>query len=1072
MEQLRLVAESHNNKEDHSLKHSSNGDNIIECSGSPQNRKVSARWDPAEACRPIIDEAPVFYPTAEEFEDTLGYIAKIRTKAESFGICRIVPPSSWIPPCPLKAKEIWGNAKFSTRSQQVELLQNREPMKRKNRNRKRKRRRQSRMGSTRRRASSGSQANIASETDEKFGFLSGPDYTLEEFQKHADNFKECYFRMKDSKEYLKSDGFEHRIWEPSVEDIEGEYWRIVEQSIDEVEVYYGADLETGAFGSGFPKASSMITESDSHLYLTSGWNLNNLPRLPGSVLCFEGCDISGVLVPWLYVGMCFSSFCWHVEDHHLYSLNYLHWGDPKIWYGVPGSHACTLENTMRKHLPDLFEEQPDLLHELVTQLSPSVLKTEGVPVYRAVQHSGEFVLTFPRAYHSGFNCGFNCAEAVNVAPVDWLSHGQQAVELYSEQHRKTSLSHDKLLFGSVQAAVLALWQLLVLQKETPGNLRWKSVCGKDGMLTKALKTRVQIKKKKIEKLPTGLKLQKMEKDFDLNSERECFSCFYDLHTSAAGCKCSPDRFACLKHANIFCSCEIDHRFVVLRYTMDELNILVEALEGGVEALRIWASENFGVSLCSKTDGSVAKVDLKSELSTMECGEQKRSSYSSPRKEEIVDVNDPCCSYSHVSSEVVQLESQRGTLSLSGSHVSIESHNDFNDESQAMNMIKEAKVDWRSCIDLNLYAASDDHHCKLLHVPDAHDKEAIVDVKIPMLVCNQEKAYGLGAVKEPDKKRLRSDCNSSDSHENPNKGRPSCAGLIEDTDLFDRKKLFGIDLTLPHSNGKAPSDHFLKTKIINSPEMSVSVTDQSYQRKQLDHCVEPVNYGSVVHGKMWCSKQAIFPKGFRSRVNFYSVLNPEKVCIYISEVLDAGLLGPIFKVTLEDCPSETFVNFSAGKCWEMVLQRLNQEILRRSSLGERGLPPLQNIDGLEFFGFLSPPIIQAIEALDPNHQCTEYWNHKLMTLQNTGEINKDSFGLSCFLGETKNKVCGIALTEQDEVGGNNSVDEEVDTVLRGLMKKASPEELKIMHRLLCSEAQSAERIVALRTLTEEILKTSR
>jgi len=55
----------------------------------------------------------------------------------------------------------------------------------------------------------------------------------------------------------------------------------------------------------------------------------------------------------------------HVEDHHLYSLNYLHWGDPKVWYGVPGTHAPGLEAAMRKHLPDLFEEQPNLLNELV-----------------------------------------------------------------------------------------------------------------------------------------------------------------------------------------------------------------------------------------------------------------------------------------------------------------------------------------------------------------------------------------------------------------------------------------------------------------------------------------------------------------------------------------------------------------------------------------------------------------------------------------------------------------------------------------------------------------------------------
>ena len=69
-------------------------------------------------------------------------------------------------------------------------------------------------------------------------------------------------------------------------------------------------METGTFGSGFPKASSMSTGNDEDKYAMSGWNLNNFPRLHGSVLSFEGCDISGVLVPWLYVGMCFSSFCW------------------------------------------------------------------------------------------------------------------------------------------------------------------------------------------------------------------------------------------------------------------------------------------------------------------------------------------------------------------------------------------------------------------------------------------------------------------------------------------------------------------------------------------------------------------------------------------------------------------------------------------------------------------------------------------------------------------------------------------------------------------------------------------
>ena len=40
--------------------------------------------------------------------------------------------------------------------------------------------------------------------------------------------------------------------------------------------------------------------------------------------------ITGVMMPWLYVGSCMSAFCWHVEDHALYSINYLHKGAPKV----------------------------------------------------------------------------------------------------------------------------------------------------------------------------------------------------------------------------------------------------------------------------------------------------------------------------------------------------------------------------------------------------------------------------------------------------------------------------------------------------------------------------------------------------------------------------------------------------------------------------------------------------------------------------------------------------------------------------------------------------------------------
>ena len=58
----------------------------------------------------------------------------------------------------------------------------------------------------------------------------------------------------------------------------------------------------------------------------------------------------------------------------------VHRGEPKTWYGVPGSKAGMLEKCMQSSAPELFEQFPDLLHQLTTIMSTNVLCGQGVPV--------------------------------------------------------------------------------------------------------------------------------------------------------------------------------------------------------------------------------------------------------------------------------------------------------------------------------------------------------------------------------------------------------------------------------------------------------------------------------------------------------------------------------------------------------------------------------------------------------------------------------------------------------------------------------------------------------------------
>lgn len=265
-------------------------------------------------------------------------------------------------------------------------------------------------------------------------------YSLDEFAQKCVDFEENFRR-----EHCKGRT-------PSVQEIERYFWKLVDEEHLELEVEYGADIHRMKPGQilGFPREDTPgidMRDPQTNFYVNHPFNLNKLPYAKGSLLNYVPNEILGMTVPWIYIGLLLLTFCWHVEDHYTLLANYCHFGATKKWYGIPLSQADRFEDYMKKMAPDMFKKQPDLLHQLVTLVNPQKLAEAGITCVYADQNPGEYVITYPRVYHAGFNCGLNVNEAVNFNMKDWLPLGEQAVDLYRFIKKENVFNHYQLLFN-------------------------------------------------------------------------------------------------------------------------------------------------------------------------------------------------------------------------------------------------------------------------------------------------------------------------------------------------------------------------------------------------------------------------------------------------------------------------------------------------------------------------------------------------------------------------------------------------------------------------------------------------
>lgn len=197
--------------------------------------------------------------------------------------------------------------------------------------------------------------------------------------------------------------------------------------------------------------------------------------------------------------------------------------------------------------------------------------------------------------------------------------------------------------------------------------------------------------------------------------------------------------------------------------------------------------------------------------------------------------------------------------------------------------------------------------------------------------------------------------------------------------------------------------------------------------------------------------------------------------------------------------------SIDGCWHEIQNLINEAIIvRRSDNSNLQLPPLlPPPSGVEMFGFTSPSIIEAIEALDPFHQCIDYWSLKLGQRPSSAGADARRAGISVVgrlsaleqplkpsMLETaqecrivnRNSRHSVNISSAKTTPASSPAFVQVSplplrqgpvpsqgtySTLQGLFLRATSAELRLLYRLFTNESQGAEWSSALRALTEEV-----
>ena len=210
----------------------------------------------------------------------------------------------------------------------------------------------------------------------------------------------------------------------------------------------------------------------------------------------------------------------------------------------------------------LFKKDPNILLDINTMIDPYYLKQQKVKVYKTLQMPGEYILTFPGAYHGGFSTGINIGEAVNFVSRTWFDYGFKCQEIYRGTREKIPvLPIDWLIIENILNIDHAR-----LEPETKIKLRDSFA----RIVKEERFNRDQIEKK----MRTATEqVYEMLPNRDNVSEDyyQCKYCTDFAYLSMIHCKVHKINY-CISH-QILCQCPPQNVKVIYRYSSKELDQL-------------------------------------------------------------------------------------------------------------------------------------------------------------------------------------------------------------------------------------------------------------------------------------------------------------------------------------------------------------------------------------------------------------------------------------------------------------------------------------------------------------------